>query len=60
MKLGPDGEPTSTEGYVLKRMLLEKGKHIMQAGIRYLSASFTYRYKGSGVITPRVILTQSG
>lgn len=24
----------SKEGYVLKRMLLEKGKHVMQAGIR--------------------------
>lgn len=34
MRLGPDGEPMSKEGYVLKRMLLEKGKHVMQAGIR--------------------------
>lgn len=34
VRLGPDGEPMSKEGYVLKRMLLEKGNHVMQAGIR--------------------------
>lgn len=42
VRLGPDGEPLSTEGYVLKRMFLEKGQHVMQAGIRYCT-SLLYR-----------------
>ena len=42
VRLGPDGEPMTTEGYVLKRMLLEKGKHVMQAGIRY-GSNMLYR-----------------
>lgn len=39
VRLGPDGEPISAEGFILKRMLLEKGRHVLQAGIRcgYLS-----------------------
>lgn len=32
--MGPDGEPSSAEGFILKRMLLEKGRHVLQAGIR--------------------------
>lgn len=32
--MGPDGKLSSEEGFVLKRMLLEKGQHVLQAGIR--------------------------
>ncbi|CAN0546245.1 unnamed protein product, partial [Ectocarpus sp. 12 AP-2014] len=34
VRLGPDGKPSLADGYVLKRMLLEKGQHVLQAGIR--------------------------
>lgn len=36
VRLGADGKPSSAEGYVLKRMLLEKGQHVLQAGIRWV------------------------
>ncbi|CAM9878966.1 unnamed protein product, partial [Choristocarpus tenellus] len=55
MRVGPDGVPVSSSGYILKRMLLEKGEHVLQAGLREVHFGEMLQLRDANLLVARYV-----